>query len=304
MITSRSEVTDDGAAGRGGGALVLVATPIGNLGDLPPRAIAEFAAADVVACEDTRRTGRLLEAAGVRARRLAVVNDHTEPSMIPEIVGIVRRGERVVLVTDAGTPGIADPGERLVAAVVAAGLRVEHVPGPSSPVAALVLSGMSTGRFVFEGFLPRRGSDRHDRLASVAAEQRTVVLLEAPHRVARTVADLAGVCGPDRAVALCRELTKMYEEVWRGSLGAALDHLVAVPPRGEYVVVLAGAPDPEGPTDAEILHALADRRGSGMTTRDAVDAVTAATGVSRRRVYELAVTSVEDQPDTRGTAED
>jgi len=280
-----AEVT--GAAGRG--RLVLVATPIGNLGDLPPRAVEALAAADVVACEDTRRTGRLLEAAGVTARRLVVVNDHTERSVARELVDIVRRGGMVALVTDAGTPGIADPGERLVAAMVEADLEVDLVPGPTSPVAALVLSGLPTGRFVVEGFLPRRGTDRSSRLAEIAAERRTTVLLEAPHRVVRTIDDLVAACGGQRRVALCRELTKLHQEVWRGTLAGAAGHLAEVAPRGEYVVVVDGCPPPERPGDDELRAALAAERAQGATTRDAVDAVAAATGESRRRVYALAV---------------
>jgi 16S rRNA (cytidine1402-2'-O)-methyltransferase len=273
----------------GRGRLVLVATPIGNLGDLSPRAVAALADADVVACEDTRRSGRLLSAAGVTARRLVVVNDHTERAAADELVGIIRRGGVVALITDAGTPGIADPGERLVAAVVDAGLEVDVVPGPSSPVAALVLSGLPAGRFVMEGFLPRRGPERAARLAEIAAERRTSVILEAPHRVVRTVEDLAGVCGPARRVALCRELTKLHQEVWRGSLGDAAGHLDEVAPRGEYVLVLDGAPPPDGPSDAELTAALAAEREAGASTRDAVDRVATASGASRRRVYALAV---------------
>lgn len=287
---------------RTGGRLVLVATPIGNLGDLPPRAAEVLAAAEVVACEDTRRTGRLLEAAGVSARRLMVVNDHTEAAAAAELVGIVRGGGVVALVSDAGTPGVADPGERLVAAMVAAGLDVDLVPGPSAPLAALVLSGLPTGRFVMEGFLPRRGPERVARLGGIAAERRTTIILEAPHRVVRTVDDLAAVCGPTRAVALCRELTKLHQDVWRGSLADAAAHLAEVPPRGEYVVVVDGAPPPADPTDAELASALASARASGASTRDAVDRVTAATGVARRRVYAIALDAGGDDPD--GTTAD
>lgn len=285
MAPSERLVSD--ASGRG--RLVLVATPIGNLGDLPPRAVEALAGADVVACEDTRRTGRLLEAAGVVARRLVVVNDHTEAGASAELLGIVRGGGVVALVTDAGTPGIADPGERLVAAAAADGLEVDLVPGPSSPVAALVLSGLPTGRFVMEGFLPRRGPERTGRLAEVAAERRTTVLFEAPHRVVRTVADLAEACGPTRRVALCRELTKLHQEVWRGTLEGAAHHLEEVAPRGEYVVVVEGAPPPPGPTDADLAAAIAAERAAGATTRDAVDRVAALTGAPRRHVYAIAL---------------
>jgi len=271
------------------GALVLVATPIGNLGDLPPRAVTALADADVVACEDSRRTGRLLQVAGVTARRMVVVNDHTEVQLIAELVALVAGGAVVALVSDAGMPAVADPGQRLVAAMAAGNLPVVVIPGPSSPVAGLVLSGFDTRRFVVEGFLPRRGMERADRLAEVAAERRTVVLLEAPHRLARTVADLADICGGQRRVALCRELTKMHEEVWRGALAQAVHHCAEVTPRGEYVVVLEGAAPAPEPTDDDLRQALADEMGRGSTRRDAVTSVAQATGVSRRRVYELAV---------------
>jgi 16S rRNA (cytidine1402-2'-O)-methyltransferase len=270
-------------------ALVLVATPIGNLGDLSPRATEELAAADVVACEDTRRTGRLFAHLGVAAPAMLVVNDHTEARAVRDVLGRLDQGQRVVVVSDAGMPGISDPGERLVAAASAAGHRVEVVPGPSAALAGLVASGLPTGRFVFEGFLPRKGSGRSERLAAVAAERRTVVLYEAPHRLARTLADLIGACGATRRVALARELTKLHEEVWRGSLASALERCAEIEPRGEYVVVLDGAPEPPAADDDAIRSALTEARRDGATTRDAVAEVASALGVSRRRVYDLAV---------------
>lgn len=287
MVTSSSSgSTSDERAARG--RLVLVGTPIGNLGDLAPRAVEALAAADLVCCEDTRRTGRLLQHAGVRAAALRVVNDHTEDDAVADVVARLDRGEVVAVVSDAGMPGISDPGERLVAAAAQAGHVVEVVPGPSAALAGLVSSGLPTGRFVFEGFLPRKGSGRSERLAVVAAEPRTVVLYEAPHRLARTLADLVAACGPDRRVALARELTKLHEELWRGTLGAAVDHVVAVEPRGEYVVVLDGAPPPGEVTDEAIVEALARLRAAGATTRDAVADVVAAFGVPKRRVFDLA----------------
>jgi 16S rRNA (cytidine1402-2'-O)-methyltransferase len=270
-------------------ALVLVATPIGNLGDLSPRAAEELAAADVVACEDTRRTGRLFAHLGVAAPAMLVVNDHTEARAVRDVLGRLDQGQRVVVVSDAGMPGISDPGERLVAAASAAGHRVEVVPGPSAALAGLVASGLPTGRFVFEGFLPRKGSGRSERLAAVAAERRTVVLYEAPHRLARTLADLIGACGATRRVALARELTKLHEEVWRGSLASALERCAEIEPRGEYVVVLDGAPEPPAADDDAIRSALTEARRDGATTRDAVAEVASVLGVSRRRVYDLAV---------------
>lgn len=278
----------DPAAERGQGRLILVGTPIGNLGDLTPRAIETLASADLVCCEDTRRTGRLLQHAGIRAAALRVVNDHTEEAAVADIVARLGRGERVAVVSDAGMPGISDPGERLVVAAVAGGFVVEVVPGPSAAISALVASGLPAGRFVFEGFLPRKGSGRTERLAALAPERRTVVLYEAPHRVARTLADLSAACGPDRRVVLARELTKLHEESWRGTLAEAIARVAEVEPRGEYVLVLDGAPVPDDVTDEAIVVALAEERALGASTRDAVAAVTSAFAVPKRRVYDLA----------------
>lgn len=277
------------ASGRPGGVLVLVATPIGNLGDLSPRAVEALAAADVVACEDTRRTGRLLAHAGVRAPRLLVVNDHTEPTQVRTVLELLDEGKRVAVVSDAGTPGISDPGERLVAAATNAGHAVEVVPGPSAAIAALVTSGLATGRFCFEGFLPRKGSGRSERLAALAAEPRTMVLYEAPHRLARTLADLAAALGPGRRVTLARELTKLHEERWRGSLEAAVEWAEADPPRGEFVLVVAGAPAPEPADDDAVVEALRAELAAGASKRDAAATVAAALGVPKRRAYQLAV---------------
>ena len=235
------------------GLLTLVGTPIGNLGDLSPRAIEALGAADALACEDTRRTGRLLAHIGVRVPALIVMNDHTEAEVIDRIIGRLEAGERVAVVSDAGMPGISDPGERLVAAVSARGLRIEVVPGPSAAVTALVGSGLPAGRFVFEGFLPRKGSGRGERLRELATETRTVLLFEAPHRLERTLVDLSVACGSDRQVVFARELTKMHEEFWRGSLAEAIERCGGVEPRGEYVLVLAGAAAAEPADDVSLL---------------------------------------------------
>jgi 16S rRNA (cytidine1402-2'-O)-methyltransferase len=270
------------------GALVLVATPIGNLGDLSTRAVEALAAADAVACEDTRRTGRLLQHAGVRAPTLLVVNDHTEAAMVREVLARLDRGERVAVVTDAGTPGVSDPGERLVRAAANAGHRVEVVPGPSAAVAALVVSGLPTGRWCFEGFLPRRGSGRGERLAALATERRTMVLYEAPHRVVRTLTDLVEVFGADRAVAVARELTKLHEEVWRGSLRGALAWAEERQPRGELVIVVAGAPAAAPPTDDDVAAAVRAELDAGRSPRDAATDVSRRLGIPKRRAYDLA----------------
>ncbi len=269
-------------------ALVLVGTPIGNLGDLSPRAVEELAQADVVACEDSRRTGRLLQHAGVRARELLVVNDHNEAQRVGEVLDRLARGQRVAVVTDAGMPGISDPGERLVRAASRDGFRVEVVPGPSAAVAALVASGLPTARFVFEGFLSRKGGARRQRLAELVDEQRTLVFYEAPHRVAATLADLAAVLGSWRRVAVARELTKLHEEVWRGPLHEAVAWAEATPPRGEIALVVQGAL-PAGPAEAAAVEAAVQARlDAGDSARDAATAVAAELGVPKRQAYDVA----------------
>jgi 16S rRNA (cytidine1402-2'-O)-methyltransferase len=288
-------VTDDAAhASRAtgqvsiAGQLILVATPIGNLGDLPPRAVEVLAAATLVCCEDTRRTGRLLQHAGISGPRLAVANEHTEQARVEEMLHVLEAGGVVALVSDAGTPGISDPGERLVRAAIDGGHTVSAVPGPAALVMALVVSGFDTTRFVFEGFLPRSGGERSQRVAEIAGERRTVVLYEAPHRIVRTVTDLAAACGPDRRIALTRELTKLHEEVWRGSLSEAVERVTTVEPRGEYVLVVEGAPPP-GPADDDVIRAaLVTAMEGGADRKSAIATVTGALGVAKRRVYEIA----------------
>jgi 16S rRNA (cytidine1402-2'-O)-methyltransferase len=262
--------------------LVLVGTPIGNLEDLSPRAVRTLAEADVVLCEDTRRTGRLLQAAGVSAKKLIAVHDHNEVAQVGMVLDRLGRGELVAVVSDAGMPGISDPGERLVRAAADAGFEVQVVPGPSAAITGLVASGLPTGRFVFEGFLPRSGSGRTERLAALAGEQRTVVLYEAPHRLERTLADLFEALG-DRRVALARELTKLHEQTWRGRLSSPPD----TEPRGEYVVVVEGAEPPPAADDAGLLAAVDRLLADGVSTRDAVAEVAAAYDVPKRRVYDL-----------------
>ena len=270
------------------GTLVLVATPIGNLGDLSPRAVATLQQSSLILCEDTRHSGKLLSHAGISGVRLAVCNEHTETDRAREVLSLLDAGETVTLITDAGTPGISDPGSRLVRVVLDAGHTVSAVPGPTAFIMALVISGFDTTRFVFEGFLPRSGRERGRRLAAIAAEPRTVVMYEAPHRVERTVVDLAAVCGGTRPVAVARELTKIYETVWRGSLDDAVTHLGATPPRGEYVIVLQGAPPRDEVTDAEIRSALHVAL-AGHSRKDAVEAVVGQLDVPKRRVYDLAL---------------
>jgi 16S rRNA (cytidine1402-2'-O)-methyltransferase len=273
-----------------GGALILVGTPIGNLGDLSPRAVDALRDADVIAAEDTRRTRALLSHAGIPAgRRLRAVHAHNERRLAATIVEEVRGGARVVYATDAGMPGISDPGERLVRACLDAGLAVEIVPGPSALLTGLVVSGLPTQRFVFEGFLPRKGKVRAERLAAIAAEPRTVVLYESPIRISGTLGELAAVCGPDREVAVARELTKRFEEVWRGRLGDAVADPGVVGTRGEFVVIVAPAPAAADVVADDGLEAAVDAAlDSGLSARDAAAQVAAALSVPKRRAYDAA----------------
>jgi len=280
---------------RAGGSLALVATPIGNLGDLSDRARDVLGSADLVCCEDTRRTRTLLSASGLPSnpRRLVSLHRHNEAARIPEVLEHLRAGQTVAVVSDAGTPAISDPGRRLVAAAAAAGFVVTAVPGPSSVLMAVSVSGLDCDRFSFEGFLPRKGGDRRLRLAALAGEERTAVVLEAPGRVAQLLADLAAVCD-DRQVAVCRELTKLHEEVWRGSLDDAVDAFADRELLGEVVVVLGGAAPPETPDDDTIGAAVEDRLAAGDTPRQAADAVAGALGVARRRAYSIAIERRDD----------
>jgi len=271
------------------GRLILVATPIGNLGDLSPRAVEALSKADVVACEDTRRTGRLLAHVGVSAPRLLVVNEHTETAGAGEIAGLVAGGRTVALVTDAGTPAVSDPGAKVVEAVVEAGGEVEAVPGPSAALAALVVSGLPTGRFCFEGFLPKKGRHRSDRIGELCREARTMVLFEAPHRLRRTLEDLAAALGGDRALSIVREQTKLHEEIWRGTLAEAVARAAKSDPRGEHVLVVAGCPSPAPPSESQIRAALDERLAEGLSRRDAAAAVAADLGVSRRAAYQVSL---------------
>lgn len=273
------------------GALILVGTPIGNLGDLSERALDALRHADVLACEDTRRTRALLSHAGISAAgRLRSVPAHSESESAGWVVERVAAGDRVAVVTDAGMPGISDPGSRLVRACLDAGLNIEVVPGPSAVTTALVLSGLPTDRFVFEGFLPRKGAARTERIQTLAHEARTSVIFESPRRVAATLAELASHCGDERPAALARELTKLHEEVRRGTLRSLEDTARTEEPRGECVIVVGGATDARiDATDGDVDDALAAELATGTSTRDAAAIVSARLGMARREVYARAV---------------
>ncbi len=274
--------------------LWLVATPIGNLGDLSPRAVEILAAVELVCCEDTRRTGKLLQQAGIRANRLAVCNEHTEFNLTTQVLDVLSSGANVAVVSDAGSPGISDPGERLVAATIDADHTVSAVPGPTAATMAVTISGLPSGRHVMEGFLPRKGRERTGRIAEIAAETRTVVLYEAPHRIQRTLADLLSACDSDRPVSVSRELTKLHEETVRGTLGS----IEVGEPRGEYVIVLGGASTESAPvSDDDVRRALHDAIAGGASKRDAAAQVALLTGRRRRDVYQMVVESDASTPD-------
>jgi 16S rRNA (cytidine1402-2'-O)-methyltransferase len=269
------------------GLLVLAATPIGHVGDAPPRLAAELAGADVVAAEDTRRLRRLCRGLGVEPTgRVVSYFEGNEQARTPVLLESLVAGERVLLVTDAGMPSVSDPGYRLVAAAVAAGIGVTAVPGPSAVLTALAVSGLPVDRFCFEGFLPRKAGERQRRLAGLAAEERTLVFFESPHRTRATLAAMAEAFGDDRAGAVCRELTKTHEEVRRGPL-AELADWAADGVRGEVTLVVAGAVPAAAPADPtawrEAVAGLTDR---GTTRKDAIAQVARSSGVPKREVYD------------------
>ena len=273
------------------GVLVLAATPIGDISDASPRLRALLQSANVVAAEDTRRLRRL--AAGLEVEisgRVVSYHEHNEGARTRDLVERIVAGQTVLLVTDAGMPSVSDPGYRLVAAAIEAGVRVTTAPGPSAALAALAVSGLPVDRFCFEGFLPRKGGQRRERLRGMVHEPRTMVFFEAPHRLADVLKDMAELWGADRAAAVCRELTKTYEEVRRGGL-SDLAAWAADGVRGEITVVVAGASAvPTELTDDELRDAVRALEASGSSRRDAVDAIAATTGLSRRRVYNAAIT--------------
>jgi 16S rRNA (cytidine1402-2'-O)-methyltransferase len=273
------------------GVLVLAGTPIGDPADAPPRLLAELAGADVVAAEDTRRLRRLTQALQVELTgRVVSYFEGNEAGRTPELVDALLGGARVVLVTDAGMPSVSDPGYRLVAAAVERGIRVTAVPGPSAVLTALAVSGLPVDRFCFEGFLPRKAGERAARLRDVAADRRTLVYFEAPHRIADALAAMAEVFGAERRAAVCRELTKTYEEVRRGPLGE-LAQWAAEGVRGEITVVVEGAPEP-GPGDlepAELVRRVAAREAAGERRKEAIAAVAAEAGVPKREVFDAVV---------------
>lgn len=273
------------------GTLVLAGTPIGDIADAPPRLAEELAGADVIAAEDTRRLRRLTQALGVTPRgRVVSYFEGNESARTPELVDELLGGARVLLVTDAGMPSVSDPGYRLVAAAVEKDLKVTAVPGPSAVLTALALSGLPVDRFCFEGFLPRKAGERLSRLREVAGERRTLVYFEAPHRLDDTLAAMAEAFGPERRAAVCRELTKTYEEVKRGPVGE-LARWAAEGVRGEITVVVEGAPEkgPEEIGPEELVARVRAREEAGERRKEAIAAVAVEAGLPKRVVFDAVV---------------
>ncbi|NJN61662.1 MAG: 16S rRNA (cytidine(1402)-2'-O)-methyltransferase [Coleofasciculaceae cyanobacterium RL_1_1] len=273
------------------GTLYVVGTPIGNLEDMTFRAVRILQEVDAIAAEDTRHTARLLQHFQITTRQLSY-HQHNRTKQTPRLIERLQRGESIAVVTDAGMPGISDPGGDLVAACVAVGIGVVPVPGVSASITALSVSGLDSDRFAFDGFLPTKTKPRRLSLEALARETRTTILYEAPHRIRQTLVDLARVCGDDRQVAIGRELTKRYEEIWRGSLAAAVELYDTRKPQGEYTLTIAGALPTEMPTLSEVELKLELQRligEEGLSRSQACQQLAQQTQQSRRELYQLAI---------------
>ena len=271
------------------GILYLVPTPIGNLGDLSTRIIETLEQVDFIAAEDTRVSLKILNHLGMKKPMVSYYRHNTETSG-PQILNRILNGENCALVTDAGTPAISDPGEELVAQCAEAGVQVCAIPGPCALVTALAVSGLPTGRFTFEGFLAMNKKNRTAHLEELKTERRTMIFYEAPHKLCATLADMAAAFGSDRRISLCRELTKLHEEIVRTTVGEAIERYREQPPKGEFVLVLEGAPEVE----QEILSLedgvamVLEKRAMGLSMKDAARQVSAETGLSKNELYAAA----------------
>jgi len=271
------------------GTLYIVGTPIGNLEDITFRAVRILQTVDMVAAEDTRHTGNLLQHFQIKASQLSY-HDHNRHSRIPELLEHLGQGKAIALVSDAGMPGISDPGYELVKACIASGFPVVPIPGPSAAIAALSASGLPTEQFVFAGFLPSKGQERRERLQAIQAEFRTLIFYEAPHRLRQTLQDLAEVLSQDRQLVLARELTKLHEEFWRGSIGEAIAQHLEREPQGEYTIVVAGLPLAKPQlTEAELKNELQQIMAQGISRSQASRQLAKDTSLPRRQLYQLAL---------------
>ena len=272
------------------GTLCLIPTPIGNLGDISPRARAALASADFIAAEDTRVTRKLLNYLELK-KPLVSYYEHNKHESGPRIVERLLEGQTCALVSDAGSPAISDPGEDLVRLCADAGVTVCAIPGPCAAITALSISGLPTGRFCFEGFLSTNKKSRQQHLDGLRGESRTMIFYEAPHKLRQTLGDLEAAFGAERAISLCRELTKLHEEVIRTTLCGARALYTAQEPRGEYVLIVAGAaPEtPETPTEEQLLALVREQMAQGLSRKDAVKAVSKQTGCAKNALYGAAL---------------
>jgi 16S rRNA (cytidine1402-2'-O)-methyltransferase len=271
------------------GILYIVGTPIGNLEDMTFRAVRILQAVDVIAAEDTRHTGKLLHHFQITTPQTSY-HEHNQQRRIPELIEQLHQGKAIALVTDAGMPGISDPGYELVKACVEAGITVVPIPGPSAAITALSAAGLPTDKFVFEGFLPAKGQERKQRLEAIASLTQTLILYEAPHRLRQTLQDLAAVLGENRQIVLARELTKLHEEFWRGSIGDAIAHYTSREPQGEFTLLIAGI-SLEKPqlSEATIKAELQNLLDQGLSRSEASRQLAQLTSLSRRHIYQLAL---------------
>ena len=278
------------------GMLYLVPTPIGNLGDISIRCRETLEQADFIAAEDTRVTLKLLNHLGIK-KSLVSYYEHNKTFKGDKIVQRILDGETCALVSDAGSPAISDPGEDLVKQCAQAGIPVCAIPGPCAAITALSISGQATGRFCFEGFLSTAKKSRREHLESLARERRTMIFYEAPHKLTATLEDLAACFGADRPVSLCRELTKLHEEVIRTTLGQALERYTQTPPKGAFVLVVAGAPEPvkEGPSQSDAAARLAQLLEQGLSRKDAVKQTARELSLPKNTVYDIAVSLLGDE---------
>ena len=271
-------------------ALVVIGTPIGNLDDISERAIKELREVDLICCEDTRRTGKLLNLLNINPRPdLEVVNEHTEEKRANEILNRITAGLRVALVTDAGMPGIADPGQYLIKSAIDHEINLEIVPGPTAGIVALIASGLPTSRFVFQGFIPRKGEERQRRIEEIARDDKTTVIYESGKRIERTIQDLLNICGDERKAIIARELTKMHEEIQRGTLRHLQTKMSDISTKGEFVLILSGISEDHYVSDSLLKEELQEIIGSGKSKRDAVKELTSKYKLSKRRVYDLSI---------------
>lgn len=288
-----------------GGVLYIVATPIGNDDDISVRAIRVLSEVDLIACEDTRRTARLLAAHSIRTPTMSYF-EHNEPRRIPELVMRLRSGASIALTSDAGMPTISDPGYRLVRSSIDAGIRVTAVPGACAAIAALVVAGLPTDRFTFEGFLPSKTGERARMLAQLAIEARTLVIYEASRRLLQLLSELIAAFGPGRRLAVIREATKTHEEIVRGSLAELAENFASRPALGEVTLVIEGAHGPGKAIPSTLEHqGIIDvLRQAGLSLKDAAAAASKITGVSRRQIYQAALTSKEQRDRDPATADE